>query len=126
MRIVPDQNLEHMVSLFRDTLQEKFAEFQSPNELNLTVGNQADWWLGDPENKGFKALEKAIGEEWGVEPLYIREVPYSSPSFANDRAVRSQAYGGLRRNSTRVPSIFLWGKLAITRTWLMSDYGSLI
>jgi di- and tripeptidase len=74
MRIVPDQNLDQIVSLFKETLYEKFAEFHSTNKLNVIIEHQADWWLGDPENRGFKALERAIGEEWGIPPLYIREV----------------------------------------------------
>ncbi|CAJ0748714.1 2150_t:CDS:2, partial [Entrophospora sp. SA101] len=39
----------------------------------ITINNMADWWLGDPENKYFKAAEEAIEQEWGIKPLYIRE-----------------------------------------------------
>jgi di- and tripeptidase len=74
MRIVPDQCLNQIVSLFKKTIETKFAEFQSDNDLTVSAEHQADWWLGDPENRGFKALEKAVREEWGIEPLYIREV----------------------------------------------------
>ena len=77
IRIVPDQSLDQVVSLLKTTLHEKFAEFKSDNMLNVVIERQADWWLGDPENRGFKALERAIGEEWGVDPLYIREVTQS-------------------------------------------------
>lgn len=75
MRIVPDQTLSQIVTTFKSTLQEKFNSFQSDNSLSVVVEHKADWWLGDPENRGFKALEKAVREEWGIEPLYIREVP---------------------------------------------------
>src|SRR5208282_463853 len=74
MRIVPDQKIEQIISAFKETLHERFTELQSDNTLNVVVENQADWWLGDPENKGFKTLERAVAEEWGIEPLYIREV----------------------------------------------------
>jgi hypothetical protein len=74
MRIVPDQSSEEMASLFKRTLHDQFAEFGSDNKLTVFIEQVADWWLGDPENRGFKALERAISEEWGVEPLYIREV----------------------------------------------------
>jgi di- and tripeptidase len=77
MRIVPDQCLHQIVSLFKETIETKFAEFQSDNDLSVSAEHQADWWLGDPENRGFKALEKAVREEWGIEPLYIREVSSS-------------------------------------------------
>lgn len=75
MRIVPDQTLSQIITTFKSTLQEKFNSFQSDNTLSVVVEHQADWWLGDPENRGFKALERAVREEWGMEPLYIREVP---------------------------------------------------
>ena len=74
MRIVPDQDLEQIISAFKETLHEKFTELQSDNKLIVVVEHQADWWLGDPENRGFKTLERAVAEEWGIEPLYIREV----------------------------------------------------
>ena len=74
MRIVPDQTLSQIITTFKSTLQEKFNSFQSDNTLSVVVEHKADWWLGDPENRGFKSLEKAVREEWGMEPLYIREV----------------------------------------------------
>jgi di- and tripeptidase len=33
----------------------------------------ADWWLGDLDDPWFKALERAVQDEWGTEPLRIRE-----------------------------------------------------
>jgi di- and tripeptidase len=74
IRIVPDQKLEHMVSLLKSTLYEKFKESESDNSLFVSIEQQVDWWLGDPENRGFKALEKAVAEEWRIDPLHIREV----------------------------------------------------
>ena len=74
MRLVPDQDLSQMVSIFQQTLHQNFATFNSDNKLDVVIENQADWWLGDPENRGFKALERAVADEWGVSPLYIREV----------------------------------------------------
>lgn len=32
-----------------------------------------DWWLGQLDGKWFQALAHAIQEEWGFDPLYIRE-----------------------------------------------------
>jgi len=37
------------------------------------VKHTADWWLGDLEGHWFKCLESAVQEEWGIEPLRIRE-----------------------------------------------------
>ena len=39
----------------------------------MTIDHTADWWLGDLNDLWFKALETAVREEWGVEPLRIRE-----------------------------------------------------
>lgn len=39
----------------------------------VTIDHTADWWLGDLDDPWFKALETAVCEEWGVEPLRIRE-----------------------------------------------------
>lgn len=39
----------------------------------LSVEHTADWWLGELNDPWFKALETAVKEEWGVEPLRIRE-----------------------------------------------------
>jgi di- and tripeptidase len=75
MRLVPDQDLSQMISVFKQTLHEHFATFNSDNKLDVVVDHQADWWLGDPENRGFKALERAVADEWGIPPIYIREVP---------------------------------------------------
>jgi di- and tripeptidase len=77
MRIVPDQNLEQLVMTFEETLYERFNEFNGDNKLSITVEQTADWWLGDPENRGFKTLERAVAEEWGIDPLYIREVCFA-------------------------------------------------
>ena len=35
--------------------------------------NTADWWLGQLDGLWFNALESAVREEWGVDPLRIRE-----------------------------------------------------
>src|SRR5271163_1796161 len=62
IRIVPDQKLEHMVSLLKSTIFQKFKESESDNSLFVSIEQQVDWWLGDPENKAFKTLEKAVAD----------------------------------------------------------------
>lgn len=37
------------------------------------MDHTADWWLGDLAHPWFRALEGAIRDEWGTEPLRIRE-----------------------------------------------------
>ncbi|CAJ0825842.1 11803_t:CDS:10 [Entrophospora sp. SA101] len=73
MRIVPDQNINDIIKNFQIYVNENFEELRTDNCLKITINNMADWWLGDPENKYFKAAEEAIEQEWGIKPLYIRE-----------------------------------------------------
>ena len=32
-----------------------------------------DWWEADPESKLFRLAEKALAQEWNVQPLFVRE-----------------------------------------------------
>ncbi|KAK7689745.1 hypothetical protein QCA50_006384 [Cerrena zonata] len=87
LRIVPDQSLEKIASSLKDYLKTKFDGMQSSNTLEITVAHTADWWLGNLDDPWFNAMENAIREEWGVEPLRIREggsipsVPYLEKEF---------------------------------------------
>ncbi|KAH0832219.1 glutathione degradosome [Lanmaoa asiatica] len=73
LRIVPDQELETVSRSLVSHLNASFEVFRSPNKLSVTIDHTADWWLGDLEDPWSKALETAVREEWGVEPLRIRE-----------------------------------------------------
>lgn len=41
--------------------------------FQISIDHKADWWLGNLDDPWFKALEGAIQDEWGVQPLRIRE-----------------------------------------------------
>ncbi|KAF9235175.1 hypothetical protein BU15DRAFT_78272 [Melanogaster broomeanus] len=73
LRIVPDQDLETLSQALVTHLKSSFMALQSPNKLFVSIDHTADWWLGDLNDPWFKALESAVREEWGVEPLRIRE-----------------------------------------------------
>ncbi|KAF8908992.1 hypothetical protein CPB84DRAFT_1673831 [Gymnopilus junonius] len=87
LRLVPDQDLDTIVKSLRDYLQKSFDNLQSPNKLIINVEHTADWWLGDLDGHWFKSLESAVQEEWGEEPLRIREggsipsIPYLEKEF---------------------------------------------
>ncbi|KJA17478.1 hypothetical protein HYPSUDRAFT_146481 [Hypholoma sublateritium FD-334 SS-4] len=87
LRIVPDQGLDDIVRFLHEHLQKSFDDLRTPNTLKINVSHTADWWLGDLDDHWFKALESAVQEEWGVEPLRIREggsipsVPYLEKEF---------------------------------------------
>lgn len=82
LRIVPDQDLETVSRSVVSHLQASFNSFNSPNALSVTIERTADWWLGDLDGPWFNALESAVHEEWGVQPLRIREGG-SIPSIPN-------------------------------------------
>ena len=73
IRIVPDQQSEAIVASLRTMLNNAWQLLGSPNRLTLNIEERANWWLSDPENAAFKALEDAIHAEWNIMPLYIRE-----------------------------------------------------
>ena len=37
------------------------------------MDHTADWWLGDLTHPWFLELERAIRDEWGAEPMRVRE-----------------------------------------------------
>ncbi|KAK9320609.1 hypothetical protein V1517DRAFT_328863 [Lipomyces orientalis] len=73
LRIVPDQDNDVVSATLQQYLDSQFASFKSRNHLSVKLNRQADAWLGDPENAAFKTLANAVKEEWGSDPLYIRE-----------------------------------------------------
>ncbi|EFI27177.1 hypothetical protein CC1G_15002 [Coprinopsis cinerea okayama7 len=87
LRIVPDQDLDRTSKSLIDYLKKVYHGFRSPNKLEISVNHTADWWLGRLDDPWFKALESAVRETWGEEPLRIREggsipsVPYLEKEF---------------------------------------------
>lgn len=41
--------------------------------IQVTIDHTADWWLGQLDDDWFNALEAALQDEWGIDPLHIRE-----------------------------------------------------
>jgi len=87
-RIVPDQDLCTIANALRERLKNTFDGMHSPNQLKVSIDHTADWWLGNLDDPWFHALEDAVRDEWGVEPLRIREggsipsVPYLEKEFS--------------------------------------------
>jgi di- and tripeptidase len=87
IRIVPDQDLDTIARSLTEYIKTSFQSLNSSNELNVSIDHTADWWLGKLDDPWFKALENAIRDEWGVDPLRIREggsipsVPYLEKEF---------------------------------------------
>ncbi|PQE07753.1 hypothetical protein CJF31_00007578 [Rutstroemia sp. NJR-2017a BVV2] len=65
LRLVPNQEVDDVIQSLTKFLHDAFATLDTHNQLTVTIDNQADAWLGDPENEIFRTLEEAIMEVWG-------------------------------------------------------------
>jgi di- and tripeptidase len=66
LRLVPNQDAQAIEQSLVSFLEEEFASLDTSNTLSITTGHPSDPWLGDPDNKIFQTLEKAIIEVWGL------------------------------------------------------------
>jgi di- and tripeptidase len=73
MRVVPDQDLSEIGIQFEEYIKQVFKETNSDNCITTTIESAAEYWLGNLDSKYFKAVERAVEEEWNIKPLYIRE-----------------------------------------------------
>jgi di- and tripeptidase len=65
LRLVPNQEVDDVILSLKAFIEEAFSTLDTHNHLTITIDNQADPWLGDPENEIFKTLEEAIMKVWG-------------------------------------------------------------
>ncbi|KAI0253619.1 hypothetical protein BJV78DRAFT_1122784 [Lactifluus subvellereus] len=83
LRIVPDQVLDAVCVALMQHLHESFDALRSSNIIKVNVDHTADWWLGDLTYPWFLELEHAIHDDWGAEPMRVREGsvrPFFRPS----------------------------------------------
>ncbi|KAI8086176.1 uncharacterized protein BX664DRAFT_335096 [Halteromyces radiatus] len=73
MRVVPDQDISQICDLFEQYVRKAFATSGSENDISIDIQSASEYWLGNPDNDYFKAVEQAIEQEWNIKPLYIRE-----------------------------------------------------
>jgi di- and tripeptidase len=64
LRLVPNQSVEQISSDLITYLHAAFLKLGSKNHITVSIGNQAEPWLGDFTNKLFKSLERAIMDVW--------------------------------------------------------------
>ena len=65
LRLVPNQEVDDIIKSLTTFLSDAFATLDTHNRLSITIDNEADPWLGDPDNEIFQTLEEAIMEVWG-------------------------------------------------------------
>jgi di- and tripeptidase len=78
LRLVPNQEVDDVIKSLTTFLSDAFATLDTHNRLSITIDNQADAWLGDPDNEIFQTLEEAIMEAWG--PISHTQRSSSNPS----------------------------------------------
>ena len=57
----------------RAHIEHEFGKLRSSNTVSIRVKSVGDWWEADPESKLFRLAEKALAQEWNVQPLLVRE-----------------------------------------------------
>lgn len=87
MRIVPDQQLADVIVNYQRFVMDCFVQLKSRNQFSMTVGHRADWWVADRQSLLYRLAAESIAEEWGVQPLHIREggsipaIPFLEKAF---------------------------------------------
>lgn len=73
IRLVPDMDPKVVEKQVKEYLQKKFAELDSPNKLDVSMGHGAPAWVADFNHPHYMAGRKAMKTVFGVEPDLTRE-----------------------------------------------------
>jgi di- and tripeptidase len=99
LRLVPNQEVDDVIKSLTAFLEEAFLKLDTHNHLSISIDNQADPWLGDPDNEIFQTLEEAIMEVWG--PIgQGRRMSTTGPS----KPVRKNTNGGVSASPSLKPT----------------------
>lgn len=99
LRLVPNQELDDIIKSLTAFLTHAFAQLDTHNHLSIVIDNQADAWLGDPDNEIFQTLEEAIMDVWGpIGESRRSSVPGSRSKPQSNKSVSVS-------NPTKSPSI---------------------
>lgn len=77
VRLVPGQEVEHVIGALEAYLRDEYGQFGSENTLTVRIDNKAEPWLGVPGNYIFRTLEEAVMRAWG---------PAAAPAAASSAA----------------------------------------
>lgn len=88
LRLVPNQEVDDVITALTSFLHENFKALDTHNRITITIDNQADPWLGNPDNEIFQTLEKAIMDVWGPIGENSRR-----PSMSTTRRRESKSQG---------------------------------
>lgn len=73
IRIVPGQDLKDVKQSFVSYISGCFDKLKSNNNIEVKIMHEAEPWLGNVNNLGYKVLKECLKEEWGVDPIFVRE-----------------------------------------------------
>ncbi|SCU97180.1 LAME_0F18822g1_1 [Lachancea meyersii CBS 8951] len=73
IRIVPGQDVHVMKLSLEQYIAQCFQKFHTSNQLEFKLLNEAEPWLGEPNNAAYQVLKQEILEAWGIDPLFVRE-----------------------------------------------------
>ncbi|XP_046809905.1 cytosolic non-specific dipeptidase-like isoform X1 [Lucilia cuprina] len=73
IRLVDNQDPDHITECVLKYLNEKWIERGSPNKMNVKLINSAKSWSGDPNHPHYEAAKRAMNHVFNVEPDMIRE-----------------------------------------------------
>ncbi|KAM7344403.1 uncharacterized protein ACRADG_011139 [Cochliomyia hominivorax] len=73
IRLVPNQDPDHITECVTKYLNEKWAERGSPNKMTVNMISSAKPWFGDPNHPHFEAAKQAVKHVFNVEPDMTRE-----------------------------------------------------
>lgn len=90
LRLVPNQEVDDVIKSLTKFLQDAFAKLDTHNHLTITIDNQADAWLGDPENEIFRTLEEAIMDVWGPITDHTRRSSVQGPRYVEKEKERDK------------------------------------
>ncbi|SCV05175.1 LANO_0H01706g1_1 [Lachancea nothofagi CBS 11611] len=73
IRVVPEQEVHEIKESLESFVTQSFKRLETPNHFKFQVLNEAEPWLGNPENAVYQILREEIRDAWGIDPLFIRE-----------------------------------------------------
>lgn len=72
IRLVPNQDPDHITECVVNYLNEKWAERGSPNKIKIDMVSSAKPWSGDPNHPHFEAAKQAVKYVYNIEPDMTR------------------------------------------------------
>jgi di- and tripeptidase len=83
IRLVPNQDVAKIRDQLVNFLQSEFRKLDTLNQITITINQQAEPWLGDPDNAIFQTLEEAIIDVWGLAKEQSVTLPRPQTSTAS-------------------------------------------